>query len=287
MANFCWRCGRALEPDSQQCFACGALAARATELRLGLPAPAPTQAFPLDFPLPVADDLGRVMDQGWKLYRKHFWMLARINLLIWGPAFLVQNLVVYRWDLQDELALTFLASLVQAVLCGALVGPAQIYSLLSAQRTGSAPPLRLALAWGGTRWFRLVGYGALVTLLSFAGLIVFLVPGVIIWLIWVFVNEIVSVEAPGAKALARSRQLTRGIRLRLLGAACIAGLLISVCYLAVSMPFHLTNTVDRVDNWWAATLFDALGSLAYPFLSCILLVAYLDARRREAVAGRR
>ncbi|HUQ49835.1 MAG TPA: hypothetical protein VM056_03895 [Terriglobales bacterium] len=183
--------------------------------------------------------------------------------------------MIYRIGRQEDIFFVIRMGLWESIIFGSLSAPASIYALLLAMKTGSTPSLGECFAWGVRKWLRTFGYQLLTWFVVGIGFILLIVPGVIAWTMLAFTDQVIAVEGPGTNVIERSRRLTAGIRLRLFAAMLIAGFVFIVPALLVTVP------LSWIDNWWLSAITESLSVPLVPIFYCILVVAYLDARRRQ------
>jgi hypothetical protein len=211
-----------------------------------------------------------ILDAGFRLYRRHFGLLIVISLATTLPLREPQSLIVTPSDL-----LPFVSSLLIASLLSTLKGWV-VTAALTGVLLGQRPSLRAMfdrfLPALPVLILRYVGF---VFVLGFATL-AFLVPGILLYLAWLFYSQVVIVEGPGVPAFRRSAELTRGQRGRLGILVTLAGLLVASLVLGFTVMGQLLHMkLASVFFTYASTV------LVGPLQSTILLVAYFDLRARR------
>ncbi len=174
-----------------------------------------------------------------------------------------------------------LGTLVSTIGAPVVAGMASAYAGAEALgRNGSgAVTERLA-----GRWAVLLGVAAAVGVLVSVGLAVFLVPGVIAYLVLVLAAPVAVMERSGVQSsMRRSAQLTHGHRGRILGAVAVAmiiGLLLDV--LASSLASAIFGSVDAVT---ALVISQGVGvvmaGVTGSFTGAVVAVLYIDVRIRS------
>jgi hypothetical protein len=214
------------------------------------------------------DGIGRVVASAIALYLRHFGRIALLTLAAYAPVELVKNWIVYHHPMDDWS--TARADVIIGSLVGALLSPAIIYAVVEPYRTGRATT-RAALGYGARRWAETFGANFVAGIQIVLAALLFIVPGLVVWLWYLFVAEVVALEprAPDGP-LSRSKAITAGFRWRLVGVFFVVGML----YLAVAFGAGLVFAV--VDNWGVASAIDLVLDLAYPVLSLTGLVAYVS-----------
>ena len=119
------------------------------------------------------------------------------------------------------------------------------------------------------------------------GLILLIVPGLMIFIVYWFVIPVVVMERPGVLAsLARSADITKGVRWRLFGMILISlaiGLLIQGIVILVTVPVYFAE-----GNQWGpmigGVLYFLINALASAYYAVVNAVAYYEIRQtKEAV----
>jgi hypothetical protein len=89
-------------------------------------------------------------------------------------------------------------------------------------------------------------------------------------------TEVVAIEKnSGQGVLARSQDLTSGIRGRIFMAMSISFVLVMLFSLVSSIPLFV------LDHWLLATMIESIQDIGFAFVSCVFLVIYLDRIRVE------
>lgn len=186
------------------------------------------------------------LDASFRLYRQHFRPLFLLSLVVSIPnAVLAVLNAVFQDRLQAVLApaaadgsadagvlgfvavvvLLFLATAVVALVAG-MFGMAGATHIASQAALGRRPSLGAALSEAVDVFWPLLGASLLMTLAMFAGMMMFIAPGVIVYLGLLFLAPVVVVERTTAiEALGRSWRLARGRKGKLLGAIMLVSLL--------------------------------------------------------------
>lgn len=133
------------------------------------------------------------------------------------------------------------------------------------------------------RWMVLLGTAAIVGMLVAVGFTLFIIPGVIAYLIWVFAAPAVVMErAAVSPALRRSALLTRGHRGRILGTVAItmiAGVMVST--IVTSLAAALVAQSDAVTVLIITQLVGVVVSgLAAAWTGAAVALLYIDVRMR-------
>lgn len=134
------------------------------------------------------------------------------------------------------------------------------------------------------RWMMLLGVAGAVGVLVSIGLAVFLVPGVIAYLVLALAAPVAVMERSGVQAsMRRSALLTHGYRARILGAVALAMLIGVVAHvLAGALAGAIVGTADAVP---ALIVTQGVGvltaGLTGSFTGAVVAMLYIDVRIRS------
>ncbi len=251
--------------------------------------------------------LGEILDDVFRIYRRHFWLLVAITLVVALPAYLVQ-LAAGQAD-QMGLALTVLGNLGNPESISDLQSPAPpnagllgvtyVVMILLAPFTYAAIPraaidvvhgvpasVRSALVGVGRRYWGVMGL--LLLYLVLLPLLICLPVGVWLFVRWIVAIPVLLAEGVGPiQALDRSWVLTRDNWWRLFGILLLIWLLTSVVSgaltafafpVAIVIPFIPPVLRGAI----VLTMITAAGAVVQPALYLCLTLLYFDLRiRRE------
>jgi hypothetical protein len=168
--------------------------------------------------------VGDILDRGLKLLLARLPVFYAINLLVLLPAFLVEvflAIVQSREAVTPEQALATAGSGFLALLLAVILQPlgtAAILYIISQEFVGSHPGIGEAFRFALRRFGALLGTSILAGLAIGAGTLLCLIPGLIFSVWYIFVGQVVVVEAlSGATAMTRSKSLSEGYRGRVWG----------------------------------------------------------------------
>ena len=160
-------------------------------------------------------------------------------------------------------------------LCVVLVAPALIYALMKVLETGKAPGASESYRWGLSKLGKLMLCAALTWLLEVVGTLLFIIPGIIVALSLSLVYPIAVLENLSVGAtLQRSRDLTRGHRLKILGAAILLFLIVAAISLAISFVVPENGPVQTLN-----VLHGVISSILEQTTTVFALVLYLSILR--------
>lgn len=236
--------------------------------------PPDSGSLALDFPLPVITDLGALMDAGAQLFFFNLALIAKVSLVVWLPVRFAVNYVTYAAGSQDAIGAVKAEAWLQ-LLVGCIVMPALIYGLVE-KMNGRTPTLSACYNWGLKKAWRMLRARFLVNLAIVIGLVFLIVPGIFFAVVFALVEPVVAIEKePREGVLTRSQDLTKGVRLRIFGAGAITLALVLLLSLLLALPLTI------FDHWFLSAVFDLITDVGFGFLTCVLLVVYLDRVRNE------
>jgi len=225
---------------------------------------------------PSSFSIGRIIGQSGGIFGRNLSPFLIVSLLINAPFIALVVWIDYR-ALQPGLAQSardyrIALSLLQ-MMTSALAQASLTYGTLEDLR-GRRPTIAacFSVAWRSAA--PLIGATALYTVAGVLALVAFVVPAVVLYLLWwVYVPAIV-VEGLGISAsFARSRALTAGRRWRILGLTLATLLLLIAGLFIVELPIHLL--LGRFGGEVAGTL---LAEVYGAFFSVVTAVGYYTLR---------
>jgi hypothetical protein len=140
--------------------------------------------------------------------------------------------------------------------------------------------LRVALA------IQLFGTGLLWGLAVLIGSLLLVIPGIILFVRYIFASPVVVLEHTAySSALRRSRELGRGYWWRILFAYLIGQVVIFILYIGLSIALWILFNLLEVPDISVQTIFDVATTLVFTPVGCIYTVLiYYDLRiRKEAL----
>ncbi len=173
-----------------------------------------------------------------------------------------------------------LASIVVSTLITAVI-------TLAAYDTHLGRPMRLGtyVSVGLKNFITLFLLSIITTIAMSIGFALLIVPGLIIYLMWIVVVPSVVVEHAGFGALSRSRELTKGYRWPILGlmVILIVVLLIIQTLLSAALGFGFTAAFTGTSGLFFMLFQGAVSSISYAIYACIIVMLY--ARLKEIKEG--
>ncbi len=244
------------------------------------------------------------IDAAFRLYRQHFVPLFLLSLLVAIPSSvlgILQSLIqssaggdLFQTGADGTIesanpesaifmlivALFFIATLIVAFVAG-MFGMAGATRIASQAVLGRTPMLGDALSEAASVFWSLFGATLLMSLAMFAGLIMFVVPGFIIWLGLIFIAPVVVIERTNAvDALGRSWRLTRGRRGKIFGVLVLVALLFGAASGGMVMIGLLTGVLGEglQQQIIQQLLTQAVSVVAMPVWYVAIVLLYYDAR---------
>jgi hypothetical protein len=215
----------------------------------------------IDFPTQPFHSAWRLLASSAVLFFANLRFLATVTLVVYLPAKLALQFVLYVLNVPTDGMATYLALDASDMLLSALVIPAVIYGLVAKFRGGQAAPVRESLRWGRRQWGKTLWnmFKVEVTVTLWGLLLV--IPGLVAMVRLIFAEAIVAIEADReTEVLARSRVLSKGHGWRiflvmlplgavgLVGTFLVLGALHEAVYSRVVMA--LADSVLSVGGQW-------------------------------------
>lgn len=114
----------------------------------------------------------------------------------------------------------------------------------------------------------LLGLAIVVGVLVFIGLIFFIIPGIILALIWFVAVPVMIIEDKGVfESMSRSGELTKENRWRLLGLAVLV-------YIGIAIVFFIAGLIMAVVPVIGVIVFVVLAIIIYPWVAVIVPTVY-------------
>ena len=138
------------------------------------------------------------------------------------------------------------------------------------------------------RWPVLLGVGAIVSLLSALGMLLFIVPGVLLYLVWIVAMPVAVMERTGVgQALQRSVELTRGHKGRIFGIVMAwFGINVGVTLVVNRLVLVTAGSVGTTSYFVVQLIVTALVSALFQaWLAAMVAVIYVDLRIRNENLG--
>jgi len=219
-----------------------------------------------------------ILEGAYRLYREHFWVFLGIAAIVHVPEVILSSFVEPRFDgpwtpdVWWRLLLFSQVGWIANAIESAALTAAVAHAYLGRQVTID---VGYARAW--PMLVPLLGASFVTALGVVAGAMLFVVPGIVLMLRWMFYSQVLAVEGGGAGgSLHRSGVLTRGIygRLFLLTAVFIVASVVIGLPMGALLSGAETPIIGPV-------LRGVPYLLLSPLWKAALILAYFDARIRK------
>jgi len=223
-------------------------------------------------------------------YRRRFGAIALAAVAIFAPLDLlllpVTTLMQRYGDARDAKGLLFLSASAAVGIVASLIGvtifAGVIEALVAADQEGRETPIFAAL--GRLPVLRLMLAGVLVSVLVFAGALVFFVPGLVILVLLSIIGPMIAIKRLGIWAAMRrsTRLVSRHIRLVVVT--------VTIPFLLEDAPVRLLERITSLETPLASVSLDVLTSVFLGGLVGVLEVTLVHAllneerKRRPALA---
>jgi hypothetical protein len=217
------------------------------------------------------------LSETFSLFLRNFWLITRIVFVTVAPFEIFRAInfanIADSWEFA-------VASFLLSAACKVLVVPALIYALMKILLKGVAPGVHESYRWGLTKFVKLSICTIIVSTLQALGYALFIIPGIIVMLVFVLVYPIAVLE-PGSvtEVFARSIDLTRGRRLQILAAQIVVGILLGIASVVVSF------FIEGVTYWPVRALVAIANDVLDQVLTILSLVMYLTLPRSSLTGG--
>ncbi len=173
-------------------------------------------------------DVGTGLSQAWAIYTQNFALIAKLVLFAAIPFALGQAALTYRIQGSGgSLPAYALNTIIFLFVRWSLIPPAVIYAVTKKWSTGVAPGIGESYQWAAGRWTRVMSVLLVSGLLTFLGMLLFIIPGFILSVMFALVLPVTLFEPTFGVdgVLRRSEQLTKGVRWPIFWSV----ILISIC----------------------------------------------------------
>ena len=224
-----------------------------------------------------AGSIGRVLDTGFRLVREHFVPLVGIALSVTLPVEVLARLVTGMRSTPNAQAIGSAVGLLLVALIVSPIVSAAITHAVSEAYLGHEVRLLDSLTVGLRLFMRLLGTAMLMTLLTALGFVLLVVPGLYLMLAWLLTYQVMVIEGlSGWEALQRTRKLSAGHLMRILGVLLVASILMLVVGGVLELVIRSVPVLSVLVSAVVQAVFSA-------YMSAALVVLYFDIRcRKEA-----
>lgn len=250
--------------------------------------------------------VGELLDVALKIWRRHFWTLARIVIVVVAPVEIVGSFVLTVLTPQETVVVetefgpreTFAdgadagAFVAGALLAGILSGVAFLISSAAALRAvsvaylGGEPDWRESLRLAGHRLGSLVWLATIAMFGLGIGFLFFVLPGIWLAVSWSVAFAVLVAEGRGGTgALRRSFQLVRGRWWPTFGTLFLAFVLQVIVEQIVAIPIlvgPLSDDSGGFGQFLGLSLTSIVSAaLTTPFIAAVFVLLYFDLRVRK------
>jgi hypothetical protein len=234
-------------------------------------------------------DLGALLRDSLTVYFRHFGTFLALGALVVVPSeLIVRGLGMEQLTADYDSTPSFAEMAVPAAVSYLVVAPLITAICVHALRSvaaGGSPGAREAIL-NGLESFRPIFFAVLLAALGIAlGLLLFILPGVYLFIRWYFVPQSVVIErARDAAALRASGRLVSGAWWRTFGMVVVANVLVVLVTAVVGAPFAAgADSANRAV--WALAGQVVGASLTLPFAALFSTFLYYDLRERQRAAA--
>jgi hypothetical protein len=236
-------------------------------------------------------DVRALLRDSFTVYLRHFGTFLALGALVVVPSQVIvggiglEQLTADYDDTSPSWAETSIAAAVAFLVVAPLITAICVHALRSVAGGGS-PGTREAIV-KGFESFAPIFFAVLLAAAGIAvGLLLFVVPGVYLFVRWYFVPQAVVLEgARNAAALRASSRLVAGAWWRTFGLVLLVNLIVGLAIFVLGAPFTvLANETDRAI--WALAGQIVATSVTQPLIALFSTFLYYDLRERKRAAFR-
>lgn len=238
--------------------------------------------------------IGDMIDDAWKLYRRHFWYLVVAAGILTVPMAIIQAFVSLSagdsLNAGAELPALMLISLALSLAVAAWQMAAMIQTTGRLYLEGIQTPVAELYRSSIRRWLAVVGGSILFYLGVMIGMLILLIPGILLAVWWSQYLAVIVLEGKGGyRSLGRSRRLTKGRFWLIVGITIVIGLiliifnLIMVTVLGIGAGAGYASILGLftgAEHPLLTILAAIIGLLATPFYYTSMVVLYYQLRIR-------
>lgn len=142
-----------------------------------------------------------------------------------------------------------------------------------------------SMSYAARKSFKLLGTRLGTGLIVLAGLIAFIVPGVILALRFALIDEIVVLEGvEGTTARNRSARLTQGKRWDILGTLILTFVGVAIAIVLISFILELPlSLIGQTENFVIAVIGECISNILLVLLIIVLFLFYWEAKNQQDV----
>jgi hypothetical protein len=241
--------------------------------------------------------VGETLDAAINIYRLHWKTFAAIVAVAVVPFQFIRTIsiraaihpftfggrrFITRHD-ADSLAVVSLVFLVlYVVFLSPLLTGAMVRTVGGVYR-GETPSLGESYGYALARLGSILLVVVLATLAVAGGLLLFVVPGIIFYVRFIFGSSVVVMEGRrGRRALSRAWHLSEGMGWRILGTILLGMILAGVVNAILIVPAQLLAPLASTYGWFIQAVAQSLASIiTAPFITMLPVLMYFSARVRK------
>ena len=219
----------------------------------------------------VTDVLGPTI----KLFIENFWLITKLVVVIAAPFEIFRLMNFHELQHNGELEIgTFFLDL----FCQVLIAPALIYALMQVMQTGNPPTVNEAYRRGAGKIGKLTICAAISGLLQVLGYLLCIVPGIMLSVALILVYPLAILEKSSvSEVLLDSRELTKGHRWNIFGAALVIWLLVG--FFSLPVKVFAESLMWSNNAFWPLVLITSiLSHIVIQSTTVLSLVTYLSIR---------
>ncbi|MCA9778665.1 MAG: hypothetical protein KC800_18180 [Candidatus Eremiobacteraeota bacterium] len=226
-----------------------------------------------------------IIDTTFRIFSQEFKTLALLSLLFNIPALALQIGARYVQQANEPgiiIVLSLIAMICSVVCSGLLTGA--VIQVVSARYLGERVTFSGALGRTVPILGKIIGTSILVGLWIFLGILCFIIPGII----WMFtlaltMPALVLEHVGSSEALARSKQLVKYDRGKVVGTIFGSGILLFLLSAAMGVLWHVGLAAVEIDAQSVTAMVgeQVLGYLLGPIYNVALVILYYDVRIRH------
>lgn len=275
LAINCAHCGVINQAAEPSCVSCGSdLALQSSFAAQKLTSEWEPQIDP-DQPLPgiAPFAVDTALSETFSLFGRNFWLITKIVVVTVAPFELFRAFNAP--EITDQLELTAWSVLLNGA-CKVLVVPALIYALVKTILTGAEPGVHESYRWGLTKFWKIAICVFIIGVLQAFGYALLIIPGIIVSLVFVLVLPVAVLENGSVtEAFARSIDLTRGHRFRILWVGIVVGVILLIVSALGSF------IMETSPAWLAIAGLRIIGDILDQLVTIMSLVMYLSLPRQQ------
>lgn len=226
-----------------------------------------------------------LIGQAFRIFGNNFALLAGIVFVVGVPKSFLHNLVLLFIDVsKDNLFSDIMSGIMLEFIFQPLTTGAVIAALISI-RSGNNLTFGECMSSGFRNWRRLFIAGSIAGIISFIGLLAFIVPGIIFTIRYILVSYTVILErVPAIEALQRSSELSSGHRWKLFGLLAILLVGSGIAGLIAGFPMGIIESMIGRKLFIISVITESILELASAPVIIVFFLFYWQRREEELKA---